>query len=104
MISEVFVNLLVKDSSNHLFFVKYRYSKITCNCYRVRKYIKNLKTEYVKGLNILLPLENILKMLNVSFSSINEKINNSTNQNQELASLRDWLLPMLMNGQVKVVD
>jgi type I restriction enzyme S subunit len=23
-------------------------------------------------------------------------------QNQQLASLRDWLLPMLMNGQVKV--
>jgi hypothetical protein len=23
-------------------------------------------------------------------------------QNQELASLRNWLLPMLMNGQVKV--
>jgi type I restriction enzyme S subunit len=25
-------------------------------------------------------------------------------QNQELASLRDWLLPMLMNGQVTVGD
>jgi len=23
-------------------------------------------------------------------------------QNQELARLRDWLLPMLMNGQVRV--
>ena len=23
-------------------------------------------------------------------------------ENQKLASLRDWLLPMLMNGQVKV--
>ncbi|HFU3700209.1 TPA: restriction endonuclease subunit S, partial [Streptococcus suis] len=23
-------------------------------------------------------------------------------QNQELSQLRDWLLPMLMNGQVKV--
>ena len=25
-------------------------------------------------------------------------------ENQELASLRDWLLPMLMNGQVSVGD
>jgi type I restriction enzyme S subunit len=25
-------------------------------------------------------------------------------ENQELASLRDWLLPMLMNGQVSVSD
>jgi type I restriction enzyme S subunit len=25
-------------------------------------------------------------------------------ENQQLSSLRDWLLPMLMNGQVKVGD
>lgn len=30
------------------------------------------------------------------------KIVNLEKQNQELASLRDWLLPMLMNGQVRV--
>ncbi|VDH17595.1 EcoKI restriction-modification system protein HsdS [Algoriella xinjiangensis] len=32
------------------------------------------------------------------------KIENNLKQNQELAQLRDWLLPMLMNGQVKVGD
>jgi len=31
-----------------------------------------------------------------------EKIANNTKQNQQLAELRDWLLPMLMNGQVTV--
>lgn len=31
-----------------------------------------------------------------------EQIANNTKQNQQLAQLRDWLLPMLMNGQVKV--
>jgi type I restriction enzyme S subunit len=25
-------------------------------------------------------------------------------ENQQLATLRDWLLPMLMNGQVTVMD
>jgi type I restriction enzyme S subunit len=25
-------------------------------------------------------------------------------QNQELTTLRDWLLPMLMNGQVRVTE
>ncbi|WP_111612692.1 hypothetical protein [Algoriphagus yeomjeoni] len=29
---------------------------------------------------------------------------NNAKENQELASLRDWLLPMLMNGQVTVAD
>jgi type I restriction enzyme S subunit len=32
------------------------------------------------------------------------KLENSKLENQELASLRDWLLPMLMNGQVSVCD
>ena len=31
-----------------------------------------------------------------------EKIANNTRENQQLAQLRDWLLPLLMNGQVKV--
>ena len=31
-----------------------------------------------------------------------EKIGNNLKQNQELVQLRDWLLPMLMNGQVRV--
>lgn len=32
-----------------------------------------------------------------------ERIANNTKGNQQLVQLRDWLLPMLMNGQVKVV-
>lgn len=33
-----------------------------------------------------------------------QKIANNEKENQELIKLRDWLLPMLMNGQVKVAD
>ncbi|NLU38076.1 MAG: restriction endonuclease subunit S [Bacteroidales bacterium] len=33
-----------------------------------------------------------------------EKIYTNTKQNQHLASLRDWLLPMLMNGQVTIAE
>jgi type I restriction enzyme S subunit len=32
------------------------------------------------------------------------KIGISQHQNQELTTLRDWLLPMLMNGQVRVTE
>lgn len=32
-----------------------------------------------------------------------ERIANNTKENQHLTQLRDWLLPMLMNGQVQVV-
>jgi type I restriction enzyme S subunit len=48
----------------------------------------------------ILILEKYYKKVNPIYKQI---INNSF-QNQELASLRDWLLPMLMNGQVKVQD
>ena len=36
------------------------------------------------------------------FDSILNKITTNRIQNHHLSSLRDWLLPMLMNGQVKV--
>lgn len=39
-----------------------------------------------------------------TFDSLLEKITSNRLQNQQLAELRDWLLPMLMNGQVKVMD
>ena len=34
--------------------------------------------------------------------AIYKAVHENNNQNQELTKLRDWLLPMLMNGQVKV--
>jgi len=33
---------------------------------------------------------------------MNKKSANNLKENQELIKIRDWLLPMLMNGQVKV--
>lgn len=39
-----------------------------------------------------------------NFDTMLSKIISNRLQNQELASLRDWLLPMLMNGQVTVGD
>lgn len=46
----------------------------------------------------------IINLFNKESKSLFEKMNNIVQQNKELASLRDWLLPMLMNGQVKVTD
>lgn len=43
-------------------------------------------------------IENFCNKINGVFKSID----NNLKENQELASLRDWLLPMLMNGQVSV--
>ncbi|WP_213189200.1 restriction endonuclease subunit S [Cloacibacterium caeni] len=56
----------------------------------------------IEALNIIVPNEKILTKYGEIVYSMNEKITNNLKQNQELSALRDWLLPMLMNGQVKV--
>ncbi|MDD4353344.1 MAG: restriction endonuclease subunit S [Candidatus Nanoarchaeia archaeon] len=45
--------------------------------------------------------ENIVKKFN-EIISFKEIISKNVQENQKLVELRDWLLPMLMNGQVKV--
>lgn len=53
-------------------------------------------------LNILLPKRELQKVFSSMIKPIFEKVAISEQQNQELAALRDWLLPMLMNGQATV--
>jgi len=64
--------------------------------------INNLTNSDILDCRLILPNEEIL----YTFENIVEKnirlISNNYIQNQELTQLRDWLLPMLMNGQVKV--
>ncbi|MEO6135569.1 MAG: restriction endonuclease subunit S [Ginsengibacter sp.] len=54
-------------------------------------------------LNVCMPSDkSILLNVNKTCTSINKKISINLKQNQELSNLRDWLLPMLMNGQVSI--
>ena len=49
-----------------------------------------------------IPTKELLYEFDKIYKPISKRIAETKKQNQELASLRDWLLPMLMNGQVKV--
>ena len=49
-----------------------------------------------------MPTNQLIENFNSQLKSSYDKILNNQNENQQLSSLRDWLLPMLMNGQVKV--
>jgi type I restriction enzyme S subunit len=51
---------------------------------------------------IVIPLNKLLKVYYEKVDSMYNQINNNAFQNKELTELRDWLLPMLMNGQVTV--
>lgn len=62
----------------------------------------NLSQDLVKDLIFIKPADNIINQFNVIVNPSIEKIVQNIQENQKLTELRDWLLPMLMNGQVKV--
>tara|TARA_R110002049_G_scaffold12931_1_gene57178 strand:- start:14319 stop:15644 length:1326 start_codon:yes stop_codon:yes gene_type:complete len=64
--------------------------------------INNLNNSLVNGFNLVKPPNNILDDFNSKLKTIYHSISNNLKQNQKLSELRDWLLPMLMNGQVSV--
>jgi type I restriction enzyme S subunit len=74
------------------------------------RYMKNVISGSIQkfiGLNSLretpiLSNEVLIRKYNEITFSIFEKLENLKRENQKLTELRDWLLPMLMNGQVKV--
>ncbi|MFY8097916.1 MAG: restriction endonuclease subunit S [Flavobacterium sp.] len=66
--------------------------------------INNLNSGMVNGFKLVIPDEDVLKLFNNKVESIYQKISINYKENQELATLRDWLLPMLMNGQVTVAS
>ena len=62
----------------------------------------NLSQDKIKELNMIVPNEKLLVEFDKIASSNLNQILLNLKQNQELTKLRDWLLPMLMNGQVTV--
>lgn len=65
---------------------------------------KALVTNDFKFTKMIVPPLSLLQNFDVFSKSIFATVLNNKLENQELASLRDWLLPMLMNGQVSVGD
>ena len=62
----------------------------------------NLSQELVRNIKVIIPQSDILGQFDEFVSSGVATAANNIRQNQELTQLRDWLLPMLMNGQVTV--
>ncbi|WP_416445701.1 restriction endonuclease subunit S [Leeuwenhoekiella sp. A16] len=67
--------------------------------------IKNLLFEsFVTNHQVAIPDSGIMEQFYNKAKPIHAQIQTNLKQNQKLAALRDWLLPMLMNGQVTVKD
>jgi type I restriction enzyme S subunit len=64
--------------------------------------IKNLSLDSIKNLLLLFPGDVLINKYFDLAMPIEDKRKNIFKENQKLTELRDWLLPMLMNGQVVV--
>jgi type I restriction enzyme S subunit len=51
---------------------------------------------------LVIPDDATLSAYNTKAAPFFLQVQNNLRQNQQLAQLRDWLLPLLMNGQVTV--
>lgn len=79
----------------HLFF--WQLLSFDLSSYGYARHFKFLKDQ-----KVVLPGQAVASAFDQIAASLYTKIKNNIFENQQLAELRDWLLPMLMNGQVTV--
>jgi type I restriction enzyme S subunit len=102
------VALFKTSQKEHLKNYIYQY----LHSYDMQRYVPNVISGSIQkfiGLTSLrqtpvLFNEILIALFDEKTKEVFNKIEINIKQNQELASLRDWLLPMLMNGQVTVND
>ena len=64
--------------------------------------LKHLQKPLLKDRPIYIPTTQELNVFNTQIMPMMTKISENTRENQRLMSIRDWLLPLLMNGQATV--
>jgi type I restriction enzyme S subunit len=64
----------------------------------------HINKQTIDKTNIIIPNKETLKKYYQVSNHFYERIKNNAFQNQHLSELRDWLLPMLMNGQVTIAE
>jgi type I restriction enzyme S subunit len=62
----------------------------------------SITKEDLFSLKLVYPTDEVLKRYDAVVSIYNKMIFKRSLENQQLMNLRDWLLPMLMNGQIKI--
>jgi len=86
---------------NHIFFTLRDLEKSSTSK-SAGTIMQNISQETLRRMMVLEPEKRILASFNEFISPIFEQINNTSKETRHLTALRDWLLPLLMNGQVRV--
>lgn len=66
--------------------------------------VPSMTTKVLNGIKVLKPVDFVMLQFDEIASSIFEKMNHNTKENQELSNLRDTLLPKLISGELNVKD
>lgn len=66
--------------------------------------LQNVSQDTLKSLLVCLPNKATVEAFNAQIMPLVTKMDNVIRENRELTELRDWLLPMLMNGQATVAE
>ncbi|MEO9080034.1 MAG: restriction endonuclease subunit S, partial [Rhodanobacter sp.] len=64
--------------------------------------VPGLNRDSALRLPVVLPPNNVVESFDTLTDAFTQKLKTSFFENRELTQLRDWLLPLLMNGQVRV--
>ena len=64
--------------------------------------LQNVSQDTLKSLQVALPNDFVLDRFNKKIEPLVQMMQNIIDENRALIQLRDWLLPMLMNGQARV--
>jgi len=64
--------------------------------------INNLTNKHITEYKLLIPPKELLLQYENTVEGFYNRIGNNMKESQTLTELRDWLLPMLMNGQIQV--
>ena len=94
--------LLYFNKENLTNYVYFCLDNLMHNLPNYKKYERHFK--YLKEFKICIPNDKILNQFNKTIFPIFEQIYNNIKENTSLSHLRDYLLPLLMNGQIVVSD
>lgn len=97
-------SIVFEDETNryHLYFALKNYFENANASAKTGNTFANMNKEDFSGIKIIFPNKEIKNNFHKIIEPYFSQIKCLQGQNQELTQLRDWLLPMLMNGQVKV--
>ena len=97
------INSIIFNDVNHMYFL-YFALKLFFESSKTKtgNTFANMSKDDFSKILIIYPDSSVIKNYYEKVKSMFDKIKCLQLQNQELTQLRDWLLPMLMNGQVRM--